>query len=55
MLTDVLFVGCHEIHRKTLERETKLKKGDAADPNTIEEDRHVIEDLYHKRGFALRR
>ena len=55
LLTDVLFVGCHEIHKKVLQKEANIKKGDAADPYAVEEARHKIEDLYHKRGFTRAR
>ncbi|MEN6459084.1 MAG: POTRA domain-containing protein [Thermoguttaceae bacterium] len=52
VLQDVLFVGCHEIHKRSLQRESGLKKGDAASPPAIEEARAKLEDYYHKHGFA---
>ena len=51
LLKAVKFIGRHEIHMKTLRKEAGLKVGDPADPNTIEEARRKIEDLYHQRGF----
>ncbi len=51
VLSDVKLIGSYEIHMRTLKREAGLKVGDPADPNTIEEARRKIEELYHKRGY----
>jgi outer membrane protein insertion porin family len=52
LLSEVLFVGCSEIRRKTLAKESELKKGDPVDPFAIEEARRKLEEFYHKRGFT---
>ena len=54
-LQEVKYIGCHEIHRKTLQKEPELKVGDPADPNAIEEARRKIEELYHKAATTTRR
>ena len=55
LLQDVLFVGCKEIRKKSLQKEADLKKGDPVDPFAIEEARRKLEDFYHKRGFSAAR
>lgn len=55
LLSDVLFVGCSEIRKKTLQKESELKKGDPVDPFAIEEARRKLEEFYHKRGFTAAR
>ncbi len=50
-LSEVLFVGCKQLHKRRLQKEADLKAGDPADPNTVEEARRKIEDYYHTRGF----
>ena len=52
LLSEVLFVGCSEIRKKTLQKEAELKKGDPVDPFAIEEARRKLEEFYHKRGFT---
>lgn len=52
ILHEVKYVGCKQISKKTLQKETDLKAGDSHDPFTVEETRHKIEELYHKRGYA---
>lgn len=51
VLTAVKYIGCHQIHMRTLKKECGLKVGDPADPSAVEEARHKIEELYHKRGY----
>ena len=51
LLTEVLFIGCQEIRKKTLQREAKLKAGDPVDPMAIEEARRKLEEYYHEHGF----
>jgi len=51
LLTDVLFIGCQEIRKKTLQKESKLKAGDPVDPMAIEEARRKLEEYYHEHGF----
>ena len=51
LLQEVWFVGCSEIGKKKLQKESDLKKGDPVDPIAIEEARRKIEELYRKRGF----
>jgi outer membrane protein insertion porin family len=46
----VKYVG-NRISKKTLEKEAKLKTGDALDPFAIEEARRRIEAFYKKKGF----
>jgi hypothetical protein len=50
-LTDVLFVGCEEISRKTLQRECGMKAGDPVDPHAAEEARRTLETFYQEKGF----
>ena len=52
LLQEVKYVGCREIGKKTLQKETNLKAGDSHDPFAVEEARRKIEELYHTRGFA---
>ena len=52
LLHEVKYVGCKQITKKTIEKETNLKAGDSHDPFTVEEARLKIEELYHKRGYA---
>ena len=55
LLKEIMFVGCKEVHRKVLEKELekecKLKAGDALDPFVIEESRRHLEEFYHTKGF----
>jgi len=46
----VKYVG-NRISKKTLEKEAKLKTGDALDPFAVEEARRRIEAFYKKKGF----
>jgi outer membrane protein insertion porin family len=55
LLTDVLFVGCSEVRKKVLQKESDLKTGDPVDPFAIEEARRKLEEFYHKRGFTAAR
>ena len=55
LLKEVLFVGCHEIRKKTLQKEADLKAGDAVDPLAIEEARRKLEEYYHTKGFSRAR
>ena len=55
LLQDVLFIGCSEIRKKTLQKEADLKKGDPVDPFAIEEARRKLEEFYHKKGFPAAR
>jgi len=52
LLQEVKYVGCKQISRKTILKETNLKAGDSHDPFTVEEARRKIEALYHERGYA---
>jgi beta-lactamase regulating signal transducer with metallopeptidase domain len=52
LLREVLFVGCKEINKRTLQKEVELKAGDAADPSVIEKARGKLEAFYHQKGFA---
>jgi outer membrane protein insertion porin family len=51
LLRSVRFVGCYEIRKKTLQKESKLNVGDPVDPISIEEGRRAIEELYRTHGF----
>jgi len=51
LLQEVKYVGCKQITKKTLQKESKLKVGDPIDPYTIEEARHALEEYYHEKGF----
>jgi outer membrane protein insertion porin family len=55
LLKEILFVGNKEVHRKVLEKELekecKLKAGDALDPFVVEESRRHLEEFYHTKGF----
>jgi outer membrane protein insertion porin family len=51
LLTDVLFVGCREIRKRTLQKEANIKTGDPADTIAIEEARRKLEEYYHTHGF----
>ena len=55
LLHEILFLGCKEVHQKVLEKELekecKLKEGDALDPFVIEEARRHLEEFYHTKGF----
>ena len=55
LLQEMKFVGCHEIRPKALarelEKECKLKVGDALDPYVIEEARRHLEEFYGTKGF----
>ncbi len=55
LLKEVLFVGCQEIRKKTLQKEANIKAGDPMDPFANEEARHKLEEYYHKQGFNLAR
>ena len=55
LLSAVLFIGCQEIRKGTLQKEAKLKANDPADPMAIEEARRKIEEYYHDRGFTSAR
>jgi outer membrane protein insertion porin family len=55
LLREVLFVGCNEIRKKVLQKESELKAGDPVDPFAIEEARRKLEEFYHKRGFTAAR
>ena len=52
LLQDVLFVGCKEIRKKTLQKEAEVKVGDPVDPFAIEEARRKLEEFYHTKGFT---
>ncbi len=52
LLQEVKFVGCKEIRKKTLQKESGLKVGDALDPFAIEEARRKLEEHYHSKGFT---
>jgi outer membrane protein insertion porin family len=52
LLREVLYVGCKEITKRKLEKETQLKAGDALDTIAIEEARRKIEEYYHKQGYS---
>jgi len=52
LLQEVKFVGCKEIHMRTLRKEADIKVGDPADPFAIEEARRKLEEFYHSKGFT---
>ncbi len=52
LIEEPKFVGCKQIRRKVLQKESGLKKGDALDPSAIEEARRKLEEFYHGRGFT---
>jgi len=49
---DPKFIGSYEIHKKRLQKESELKKGDPVDPIVIEDARRKLEEYYHKHGFT---
>ena len=55
ILHEILILGCREVHQKVirreLEKECKVKEGDALDPLMIEEARRHLEEFYHTKGF----
>ena len=55
LIEEPKFVGCKEIRRKVLQKESELKKGDPLDPVAIEEARRKLEEFYHSRGFPSAR
>jgi Zn-dependent protease with chaperone function len=52
LLQEVKFVGCKEIHMRTLRKEADIKAGDPVDPFAIEEARRKLEEFYHGKGFT---
>ncbi|MBN1393955.1 MAG: BamA/TamA family outer membrane protein [Pirellulales bacterium] len=52
LLQEVKFIGCKEIRKKTLQKETNLKAGDPMDAFAVEEARRKIEELYRERGYS---
>jgi outer membrane protein insertion porin family len=51
-LRDVLVIGSDSISKKRLLKEAVVKKGDPADPMTIEEARRKMEAYYREHGYA---
>ncbi|MEE8452657.1 MAG: POTRA domain-containing protein, partial [Thermoguttaceae bacterium] len=51
-LKEVLYVGNSKIKTPLLEKETKLKAGEALDPFAVEEGRLKIEEFYKSKGFG---
>ena len=51
-LDTVKYVGNEKIKRKQLSKEAGFKKGDPADPYSVEEGRRKIEEYYKTKGFS---
>lgn len=45
------FIGDRGISKKSLEKETGLKKGDALNVYAVEEARRKVEDMYRRKGY----
>ncbi|MCE5303234.1 MAG: BamA/TamA family outer membrane protein [Planctomycetaceae bacterium] len=52
VLREVKYLGCKQIHMKTLKKQAEIKVGDPADPFQIEEARRKLEEFYRSHGYT---
>ncbi|MEN6406955.1 MAG: BamA/TamA family outer membrane protein [Thermoguttaceae bacterium] len=52
VLREVKYIGCKDVHMKTLKKHAEIKVGDPADPFQIEEARRKLEEFYRSHGYT---
>ena len=52
LFTEVKIVGSHDLYRNDLLKKIELRKGDPADPYTVQQGKIVIENYYKEEGYG---